>query len=431
MPRSITSHIDAPAQLGLRLRQARERAGLSQRQLSFPGCTAAYISRLEAGARVPSLQMINELATRLSVSPRWLATGVESAAAEPTELVEADVALRLGDLEEAERLLRTRLAPGDPAQATALAGLGQIAFKRERYAEAIDVLRKAFDRNGGRALAAPGLVDTLARAYAATGARESAIALLTDALEEARAAKAMVEELRFAMLLANALIDNGNFGEAGTALAATIRIADELQDPITTARVFWSQARLHSAQGNPQIAARYARRALDILERTEHTTYIGMAYHMLAYIEIEGGNGERALELLERGRSLIGTDATDGVAAKFAIEEARALVLVGRVRDAARAGSRALEYADALSPGDRGRAFTTLAEVFLAADDDERGRMLFERGLELLVEHGKPYAIEAGRRYADVLEAAGDTAGALRVLRLATDAAAKAPADGR
>jgi len=33
-----------------------------------------HISRLEAGARVPSLQMINELAVRLGVSSQWLAT---------------------------------------------------------------------------------------------------------------------------------------------------------------------------------------------------------------------------------------------------------------------------------------------------------------------------------------------------------------------
>jgi len=51
MPRSLTTHIDSPKEVGQRLKASRERAGLSQRQLAFPGCTAAYISRLEAGAR--------------------------------------------------------------------------------------------------------------------------------------------------------------------------------------------------------------------------------------------------------------------------------------------------------------------------------------------------------------------------------------------
>jgi tetratricopeptide (TPR) repeat protein len=228
------------------------------------------------------------------------------------------------------------------------------------------------------------------------------------------------------LLLANALVDNGNLAEAGVALATTIQIAEQLQDPVASARVFWSQARLHTAQGNRGLAARYARRALDILERTENTTYLGMAHHMLAYIEVEAGNGAKALEYIERGLQLVGSDAPEHVAAAFAIEEARALVLVDHVNEAAKAGHRALALVDALSPADRGRAYATLADVFHSAGDDERARMLYEQGLELLVEHGKPFALEAGKRYADVLEAAGDTAGALRVLRIATGAATAA-----
>src|SRR3954471_1339107 len=114
VPRSLTTHIDSPRDVGLRLKAARERAGLSQRQLAFPGCTAAYISRLEAGARVPSLQMVNQLAARLDVSGQWLATGVDAIAVEPAALVEAEVALRLGEVDTAEALYRAHSNPGDP-----------------------------------------------------------------------------------------------------------------------------------------------------------------------------------------------------------------------------------------------------------------------------------------------------------------------------
>src|SRR4051794_41855660 len=94
MPRSLTTHIDSPREVGLRLKSARERAGLSQRQLSFPGCTAAYISRLGAGARVPSLQMVNQLALRLDVSGPWLATRPETAEGRPPERLGAPGAPR-------------------------------------------------------------------------------------------------------------------------------------------------------------------------------------------------------------------------------------------------------------------------------------------------------------------------------------------------
>ena len=165
MPRSLTTHIDSAKDVGRRLKDARTKAGLSQRQLAFPGCTAAYISRLEAGARIPSLQMVNQLAARLDVTGSWLATGVDAVVAEPADLVEAEVALRLGELDTAEALYRAHADPGDQARATALAGLGQVAFARGRAEEAVALLEQALSLRNGRALVDPGAVDTLGRAY--------------------------------------------------------------------------------------------------------------------------------------------------------------------------------------------------------------------------------------------------------------------------
>ena len=89
------SHVDDPAAVGRRLKDARLAAGLSQRQLSFPGCSAAYISRLEAGDRVPSLQLLRKLSAKLNADEQFLATGVEQIHEDPPELVEADVERRL------------------------------------------------------------------------------------------------------------------------------------------------------------------------------------------------------------------------------------------------------------------------------------------------------------------------------------------------
>lgn len=68
-------HVDDPASVGMRLKEARLAAGLSQRELSFPGCTAVYICRIERGDRVPSLQVLRELARRLYVREEFLAKG--------------------------------------------------------------------------------------------------------------------------------------------------------------------------------------------------------------------------------------------------------------------------------------------------------------------------------------------------------------------
>ena len=431
MPRSLTTHIDSPREVGVRLKASRERAGLSQRQLAFPGCTAAYISRLEAGARVPSLQMVNQLALRLEVTGQWLATGVEAAAVQPSELIDAEVALRLGEIEEAERLYRAHLEQGDPARPAALAGLGQIAFRSERWAEAIELLEQSFELRGRKALADAGLVDTLGRAHAMTGARESAIAVFEQAMLEAQEVGAPVEQLRFTVLLANAQIDAGEFSKAERALADVIRFADGAGDPVATARVFWSQSRLHSMRHEPRLAGQYARRAREILERTENDAYVGMAYHLLAYAEVEAGNAEEALILLDRGRTLFGRELTDRDDARFSLEEARALMALGRNSEAALKAARALELLDAVSPGDRGLAYVTLADVFLAAGDRERPKMLLGQALELLSEHFKPMALDAGRKLAALLEEDGDTSGALQVLKRAAEASSSAPVGER
>ena len=115
MPRQKSTHVDSPAAVGERLKVAREKAGLSQRQLSFPGCSPAYISRIESGDRIPSLQLLRELGRRLGVSEDYLATGSDVRGDRGGVLVEAEVALRLNELDEAERLYSSLLEGTPPA----------------------------------------------------------------------------------------------------------------------------------------------------------------------------------------------------------------------------------------------------------------------------------------------------------------------------
>jgi transcriptional regulator with XRE-family HTH domain len=90
--RARTPHYDDPTAVGHRVYEAREAAGLSQRELAFPGCSAAYISRIERGERVPSLQVMRELARRTGVTEDQLAFGrdkLDTSVAERVRAVEA------------------------------------------------------------------------------------------------------------------------------------------------------------------------------------------------------------------------------------------------------------------------------------------------------------------------------------------------------
>jgi ribosome-binding protein aMBF1 (putative translation factor) len=65
--------------VGERIRRLRKERGLSQRELSEPGLSYAYLSRLEAGQRVPSEKALRKLAAKLGVTPLYLELGADDA----------------------------------------------------------------------------------------------------------------------------------------------------------------------------------------------------------------------------------------------------------------------------------------------------------------------------------------------------------------
>src|ERR687884_1856852 len=85
--------------VGVRLRRLRQERGLSQRELAGPGVSYAYISRIEAGARRPSVKALRTLAPKLGVSVEYLETGSDLRDVDEREfrLVDAELQLRLAD----------------------------------------------------------------------------------------------------------------------------------------------------------------------------------------------------------------------------------------------------------------------------------------------------------------------------------------------
>jgi transcriptional regulator with XRE-family HTH domain len=73
--------------VGERIRTRRLELGLSQRELSAPGVSYAYISRIEAGFRRPSVKALRKLAPKLGVSVHWLETGREDPAEQLARMV--------------------------------------------------------------------------------------------------------------------------------------------------------------------------------------------------------------------------------------------------------------------------------------------------------------------------------------------------------
>src|SRR3954468_6096733 len=128
--------------IGTRLKRLRLERGLSQRDLSEPGVSYAYISRIEAGARSPSVKALRKLSRRLGVSVDYLETGREIGVADQRDLDlnDAELELRLGNEAEAEarfHVLRdeARAAGDHPSASRAIIGLGFAAAKRGNHLE--------------------------------------------------------------------------------------------------------------------------------------------------------------------------------------------------------------------------------------------------------------------------------------------------------
>jgi tetratricopeptide (TPR) repeat protein len=391
-------------------------AGLRLADLAFEGCSVGYLSHIERGRRVPSLQVVRELARRLDVPEAWLATGADRQI-DPDPLVEAEAALRFDDLATAERLFGAALGTASDrrVRARARAGLGQLAFLRDDPRAAIEELEAA------RALAPcieaeASYVDTLGRAYAAVGEPEEAVRLFRERLQVAEGAGQLVDRVRFSVLLANALIDLSAFTDASEVLGGVV--GDTLgEDPVLLARLYWSQSRLHAMKKETARASQYARRALELLEATEFTQYRSRAHHLLAFIEIDAGHHEQALELIEHGRELALHGGTDLDAARFDLEEARARAALGELEIASLLVSRAARVLVDLDPIDVGRCYAELAAVCSSGGELERSRELYELALEYLEQRPNKALADACERFVDVLERLGDRDAAYAVMK--------------
>src|SRR3954471_16823859 len=169
--------------VGVRLKRLRIQRGLSQRDLSSPGVSYAYISRIEAGARTPSVKALRKLSQKLGVSVEYLETGRDIRDVDDRELrlADAELELRLAEnTEEGERKLSTILeeasAAGDVASATrARLTLGLVAAHRGNHLDAVERLESVPDTADVRPSTRADVYATLGQSYAALGVPDRAV----------------------------------------------------------------------------------------------------------------------------------------------------------------------------------------------------------------------------------------------------------------
>src|SRR2546429_2771856 len=234
--------------VGARLKRLRLQRGLSQRDLSSPGVSYAYISRIEAGARTPSVKALRKLAQKLSVSVEYLETGREIREVDDRELrlADAELELRLAeDFSSAEQKLEEIYAEADAAGDRASAvrariALGLASAQRGNHLEAVERLEAAVaDEAAPPPHLRPDVYTTLGQSYAALGAPDRAVRIFEDCLARVRDAvpEDKTVEIRYATFLSYALTDAGQYERAAEIVREALTSADEQTDPYTRVRL--------------------------------------------------------------------------------------------------------------------------------------------------------------------------------------------------
>lgn len=413
--------LDDPAAFGPRLRAARLAAAKSLRELSFPGCSPSYISRLENGSRVPSLQLVHALATRLGVQPEEL-LGTVSAANLDQLLTDGEVALRLGELDAARDCFREVAARGEGAvRALAVGGLAQILAREGENDEAVALLEDAREQLGQGFAEQPALVQTLGTLRAMRNEFDEALALFRAGRSAAVERGDRTLALQMTLLAANVYIDLGALPESAEQLSIALGEAETIGDRDLHARTLWSQSRLHTVEGRHDLAATFAQRALAVLQVSEDELSIARAKQLLAYIELERGDPEAALTLLREALPIVERVGNADARARILLEQARALAAVGEL-DAAR--ELAIEIAPVLEKttrADVGRCFMTLGDIWSKLDDVEAAEAMYDAAIDSFVGHRSPHLVRAYRQKALLLEAQGEGAAAFELLKRALD----------
>jgi tetratricopeptide (TPR) repeat protein len=430
-------HREGPEEtIGQRLRRLRLERGFSQRELAAPGISYAYISRIEGGARRPSVKALRMLARKLGVSADYLETGSEIRDTDQRELQISDAELELRLAENAtnaekrlERLYEEAVTAGDAMGASrANIALGLAAAAAGRNAEAIERLESGLELSPLSPGVRPDVFATLGHAYSASGYPDRAVDVFERCLDELKELEPedLSAQVRFTTYLSYALTDLGDLSRAQSVLDEALARAEGMTDAYSRVRLYWSLARLNDVRGRPATALDCVRRAMALLEVTEDTLHLARAHLLCADILMSQDRAEAAGRHLDLAEELFGPHPQAEDRANLYRDQARHSVRLGRGEEAVERAKAALEAAGEEYPHERANALWALADGMALTGDVEGGDNAFREATELLQVHGhrRDY-VDAYRAWGKFLRRAGREEDALEVLERAADLAAQ------
>jgi transcriptional regulator with XRE-family HTH domain len=419
--------------VGARLKRLRLERGLSQRDLASPGVSYAYISRIEAGARTPSVKALRMLAKKLGVSVEYLETGQDLRDSEQRELrlLDAELELRLSDDVGAaesglERILDEARTAGDVVAARrARIALGIAAAERGNHLEAVERLEAVVsDEAPPPPRTHSDLYTTLGRSYAALGAPQRAVQLFEGCLREVAGDEPADTPLqvRYGAFLSWALSDAGQNERAADVVRSAMARAQDSTDPYTHVRLYWSAARLDLLEDRSADALVNIRLALALLKITDDTLMLGRAHLLAAGIELRESEPDRAQRHLALAERFLATSPRSTDLGMLRAGQSWLAGLEGNAELAVERARQALALFGDFYGGERGIAFCALARGLALQGDEAAADDAYRRGVDLLMMHGRRQdAANAASEWAQFLAEHGREDEAAPILHRAAD----------
>jgi tetratricopeptide (TPR) repeat protein len=244
-------------EFGTRLKELRERAGMTQADLAAGIAASSYISLLEAGKRKPKLDLIVKLSNRLGVSSEELL--VDSSLQEiALSLNTAKVALSSGDLDIAKDYAERVLKSSGVQQSSALAAsviLLQVKAREGIFEGVLDELEKLFRDNTH---AAPDVLARIGNEVVRVCFRSGNLGMGVQRGEEMLRDFASRwpdnEVVELLCQLGNCHFHRGDTARAGEIVTRALQLAEKCKSPKAMVQSYWQSAVLAESRGDLTLA---------------------------------------------------------------------------------------------------------------------------------------------------------------------------------
>lgn len=366
---------------GRRLRELRTRRGLSQKELANGVVDPSYISLLESGSRVPTLDVVIQLAQVLEVpitsllgSDQVLPAGPTGSGSDLTWQVLSRTAADFGDLAAARsRIEEAYLQARDQEHPARILEIGlalQHAMAGDNDHQAVLALNEELLRLATSLQLAP--IVTKLRADCAASARN--LGRFVEARRFAEAAlagidddklKGTIEHIRLLGIQVSIMCETGELETVPPLLDELFGMVRQHQSLAVQSRAHWVAATAHSRLGNGQQVLEHLRQAREGLT-SPHTSLREWAHFCRAAASIildASEDVEQARACIEQGRTATEVMGSPGQWAAFHAVEARYEQAAGNAQRAVELARPLVEDPRHLSQYDLARLQLTLARA--------------------------------------------------------------------